>query len=157
MASSPITVRLHRRAIARADGLVRLLCATGRAEGRRVDGRLVSAFAFKNDELRFARRVLREHARFWLFRCSQRAFAADFVAVDMSCTWLAHRPAWCLDLKQGAPVRVGGGGAGNAFVGLSSAIAEIAESTGALVSDHRVRRATGDGDRLVDALFRAAR
>ena len=153
MASSPITVRLHRRAIARADGLVHLLHATG----RRVDGRLVGAFAFKNDELRFARRVLQEHARFWLFRCSQRAFAADFIAVDMSCTWLARRPAWCLDLKQGAPVRVGGGGAGNAFVGLSSAVAEIAGASGALASDHAVGRATGDGDRLVDALFRVAR
>jgi len=148
MSKRPLTLKLPRRALSRADGFVRLL-----RRGRRVvDRRLVAAFAFKNDELPFARRVLDAHARIWLFRCNQQAFAGDFVAVDMSARDVELRRAWCLDLKLGAPVRLGGGGAGNAFVRLDRAIHEIAREHGVLTPSHDVVRATGDG-RALAAIF----
>lgn len=142
----PLTLRLPKRAVARADGFVRRLRHVQR---RDPSAKLVQAFAFKNDELPFARRLLEAHTRIWLFRCNQHAFAGDFVAVDMSSADVASRRAWCLDLKLGAPVRLGGGGAGNAFVRLPLAIAEIARVHGVLSTAHPVTRVTGDGRALV--------
>lgn len=151
MSKRPITLKLPRRALARADGFVRLL----RGRRKAVDRRLVAAFAFKNDELPFARRVLEAHGRIWLFRCNQRAFAGDFVAVDMSARDVARRRAWCLDLKLGAPIRLGGGGAGNAFVRVDRAVREIAREHGVLTPSHEIVRATGDG-RALTRLFDVA-
>lgn len=139
-----LTLRLPLQAVLRADGFVRRLRA------RRADPspKLVMAFAFKNDELPFARRLLAAHSRIWLFRCNQHAFAGDFVAIDMSSRDVARRRAWCLDLKRGAPVKLGGGGAGNAFVRLPAAIREIAGLHGVLLPEHPVICATGDGEAL---------
>jgi len=149
MTKTPITIRVPSSALRRADGLVRVLHNKLQAGKRRVDPKLVHAFAFKADERPFARRLLNLHARIWLFRCNQRAFAGDFVAVDMSSANVEKRRAWCLDLKLGAPVKLGGGGAGNAFVELRAAIEEIADELGVLTRDHEVLRATGDGKALV--------
>ncbi len=151
MSHALLTLRLPLRAVLRADGFVRRLRAVHSAPA----AKLVLAFAFKNDELPFARRVLATHSRIWLFRCNQHAFAGDFVAVDMSSADVGARRAWALDLKRGAPVRLGGGGAGNAFVRLSAAVAEIARVHGILTPDHPVVRATGDGVALA-RLFDAA-
>ncbi|MGE0791713.1 MAG: hypothetical protein AB7S26_38920 [Sandaracinaceae bacterium] len=140
-----LTLRLPLPSVLRADGFVRRL----RARGGEPTAKLVRAFAFKNDELPFARRLLELHTRIWLFRCNQHAFAGDFVAVDMSCADVEVRRAWCLDLKRGAPVKLGGGGAGNSFVRVEAAIREIAEVHGILTPEHAVRRATGDGASLL--------
>ncbi|MBX3272097.1 MAG: hypothetical protein KF729_17660 [Sandaracinaceae bacterium] len=131
--------------MARSDGFVRRL----RALRRDPPAKLVRAFAFKNDELAFARRLLEAHPRIWLFRCNQLAFAGDFVAVDMSSAHVEARRALCLDLKRGAPVKLGGGGAGNSFVRVRAAIREIARCHGALTPEHSVLCATGDGDALL--------
>ncbi|MCB9598169.1 MAG: hypothetical protein H6719_35980 [Sandaracinaceae bacterium] len=151
MSKHVLTLRLPLRAVLRADGFVRSL----RAVRRDPSAKLVQAFAFKNDERPFARRVLEVHSRIWLFRCNQHAFAGDFVAVDMSSRDPAARKAWGLDLKQGAPIKLGGGGAGTAFLRLSAAIREIATLHGVLTPDHPVVRATGDGQALA-RLFDAA-
>lgn len=145
-----LTLRLPLRAVLRADGFVRRL----RARRGNASAKLVMAFAFKNDELPFARRLLATHSRIWLFRCNQHAFAGDFVAVDMSSRDVAARKAWCLDLKRGAKVLLGGGGAGNAFVRLPAAIREIATVHGVLTPGHAVTCATGDGEAL-QGLFAA--
>lgn len=145
---TPTFLRLYPDAISRGDGISRLLKKrTGQA-----DPRLLSYFAFKNDERRFAISLLERHARFWLFRTHQGRFAGDFVAVDMSERRVARRNAWCIDLKRGAKVVLGGGGAGNAFVGLDALIDRLARERGVITSDHPLVRATGDGARLVEVL-----
>ena len=146
----PITIRVVRKTVQRADGLVRSL----KGKRRRIDAALFHCFAFKADELPFAQRLLARHARIWLFRCNQRAFAGDFIAIDMSSRRVPKRRAWCLDLKLGAPVKVGGGGAGNSFIQVQAAVAEIARERGVLMPDHELVRVTGDGRALVD-LFAA--
>lgn len=142
---TPTFLRLYPDAIARGDGLARLLKKrTGQA-----DPRLLSYFAFKNDERRFAVSLLERHARFWLFRTHQARFAGDFVAVDMSERRVKHRSAFCVDLKRGAKLVLGGGGAGNAFVGLDRLVSRLARERGVVTPDHSLVRATGDGQRLV--------
>lgn len=63
-------------------------------------------FAFKDDELAFAR-ALAERTQLWLFRANQRAFAGDFLVVDVSSPSAEHRPAIVLDLKRGGRLREG--------------------------------------------------
>jgi len=65
-----------------------------------------SVFAFKDDELAFAR-ALAERTHLWLFRANQRAFAGDFVVVDVSSPSAEHRSAIVVDLKRGGRLRQG--------------------------------------------------
>jgi hypothetical protein len=65
-----------------------------------------SVFAFKDDELAFAR-ALAERTHLWLFRANQRAFAGDFVVVDVSSPSAEHRSAIVVDLKRGGRLREG--------------------------------------------------
>ncbi len=65
-----------------------------------------SVFAFKDDELAFAR-ALAERTQLWVFRANQRAFAGDFVVVDVSSPWIDRRPALVVDLKRGGRLREG--------------------------------------------------
>lgn len=144
----PIVLRLHLDALARGDGVARLL----RARTGRVCPKLLSYFAFKNDERAFAASLLARHARFWLFRTHQGRFAGDFVAIDMSERRVERRRAFCLDLKRGSKLVFGGGGAGNAFVGLAPVVRRLAGDRRVLTADHDVARISGDGARLLDAL-----
>lgn len=107
MTSLPVTLKLPRRTLARRDA-VRVL--VGRIDEpsrqrQRPRAELVSVFAFKDDELDFAR-ALAERTNLWLFRVNQRAFAGDFVVVDVSSPDVTKRPAVALDLKRGGRVRV---------------------------------------------------
>lgn len=65
-----------------------------------------AVFAFKDDELAFAR-ALAERTQLWLFRANQRAFAGDFVVVDVSPPSADQRPAVVVDLKRGGRLREG--------------------------------------------------
>jgi hypothetical protein len=141
MAHEPTTLRLLLPALARRDGLLHLL----QARVGKLRPELVSAFELNDDERGFARELLRRRPAFWLFRTHQRCFAGDFVAVDMASPSSAHRRAWAIDLKLGAPLKVGGGGAGVSFARVHLAIAEIATETSALSPDATVERVTGDG------------
>lgn len=83
-------------------------------------------FAFKNDEARFAKELLRRRGNFWLYRTHQARFCGDFVLVDMSSPRPAGRSVYVLDLKLGGRLKVGGGGAGVQFRNAALAVGEIA-------------------------------
>lgn len=147
----PLVLRLHAASLRRGDGLAQLLAArTGR-----LCPKLLGYFAFKNDERRFALALLERHARFWLFRTHQARFAGDFVVVDMSERRVERRRAFCVDLKRGAKLVVGGGGAGNAFVGLPRVVRALAGEAPVLAPDHALVRLTGDAERLVASMVSA--
>jgi hypothetical protein len=111
---------------------------------------VLSEFAFKNDEQRFARVLMEKKSNLWLFRSNQRAFCGDFIVVDVSSPDPARRRAFVVDLKRGARVKVGGGGAGVQLRGAASAVRELARATGALVeATARVALVTGDGELLL--------
>jgi hypothetical protein len=90
-----LLLRLPRAALARRDAVQRL---TNAAAER-------SVFAFKCDELSFARALLERRPNLWLYRTSQRAFAGDFVAVDVSSPRRASRRLFALELKRGERLR----------------------------------------------------
>lgn len=135
----PITLRLHLGALARRDGVVHLL----HARAGKVRAPLASAFAVSEDERAFARELLRRRPSLWLFRTHQRRFCGDFVALDMASPSPSRRRAWAIDLKQGGPLRIGGGGASVAFTRLHLAVEEIAAETHAIAAGAAVERVTG--------------
>ncbi|MBU0550844.1 hypothetical protein KJ940_05020 [Myxococcota bacterium] len=65
---------------------------------------LREAFLLTPAERAFARQLLTRRTQIWLFRCNQRAACGDFVAVDMSS---AARPAYVIELKAEAPLKLG--------------------------------------------------
>jgi hypothetical protein len=111
MGSLPRLLRLRRATLARSDALGALVARSLRLRSEDL-ARATHAFAFKCDELWFARRVLSEHPRFWLYRSNQAAACGDFVVVDLSAPDPRRRRVWIVDLKLGAALRRGGGPAG---------------------------------------------
>lgn len=110
---------------------------------------LLSAYALAPTERDFARELLERHPRFWVYRCHQRRFAGDFLLADMSAR--VERTGYALDLKLGARLVRGGGGAGNAFVHLDAAIGQLVDE-GVFPRSPTVHRMTGDGATLIQAL-----
>ena len=90
-----LVLRLPRAALARRDVVTRL--AQNEIER--------SLFAFKCDELAFARALLERRPNYWLYRTSQRAFAGDFALVDLSSPRRDRRRVLALELKRGERVR----------------------------------------------------
>ena len=152
--SLPSFLRIRRDALDRGDGLAALLERTlGRPQR---DGFAWSAFAFKNDEQAFAKELLSRKTELWLFRSNQRAFAGDFVVVDVSSPDLARRRAYVLDLKHGAPLRLGGGGAGVQLKNAGRVVREVALRTGVLGESTEPDLVTGDAQGVL-RYFGAAR
>lgn len=141
----PLTLRLREPALRRADGLFYLL----KARLGKVRPEVFAAFAFKNDERSFARRLLERHPRYWLFRTNQQRFCGDFLAVDMASPDVASRRVLAIDLKLGKDVVEGGGGAGNSFTQLDAAVADVARRLGVISPDAAPRRLTGDASSLL--------
>lgn len=83
-------------------------------------------FLLSSDERRFARELLAACPRLWLYRTDQTRQAGDFLAVDMSAPKPAQRRSWAIELKLGAPLRLGGGGASNQLLGVSHAASALA-------------------------------
>ena len=136
-------LRLPKTEMLRPRALERLVARA--LDGVRADlRRVLSCFAFRADEAVFARELLRRRSQMWLFRSNQRRFCGDFVVVDMSSPVAERRRAWVLDLKMGAPLRVGGGGAGVQLQNAPLAVAEVAQSHGALGLPAQAERLTGD-------------
>jgi hypothetical protein len=138
---SPSYLRLPRASLARRDVVRTLVRARAdvRAHAR---AELAHAFAFKDDELAFARALLDAQSCFWLYRTHQRAFAGDFVIVNVSSPVVARRPAYAVDLKRGEPVRVHEG-TGIQLRNAPSVLAEIAKS-GVVDASRRPSFVTGD-------------
>ena len=104
MPATPLILQLPRRVLARQDAVRVLVGRLGLRACRRPEAEAV--FAFKDDELAFARAIA-ERTQLWLFRANQRAFAGDFVVVDVSSPSVARRPALVVDLKRGGRLREG--------------------------------------------------
>jgi hypothetical protein len=136
-------IRVPKQEIHRAKTLERILsrCSPGRG---RVARSVLAAYAFRNDEGLFARELLTRATQMWLFRSNQRRFCGDFVVVDMSSPIAESRRAWVIDLKRGAPLKLGGGGAGVQLVNAPTVLAEIAHRTGVLSGSPRAEKVTGD-------------
>jgi hypothetical protein len=63
-------------------------------------------FALSSREKRFAKAALRHKRNLWLWRCNQRRYCGDFIAVDMAPP-VAYRAARVIELKSGAPLKRG--------------------------------------------------
>jgi hypothetical protein len=136
--SPTLVLRLPRAALSRRDAVARL-SSTWQAR---------SLFAFKCDELEFARALLERRTNLWLYRTSQRAFAGDFIVVDVSSPKAAARLISIVELKRGGSVRVGT----PSSVQLRNAPAALRELAGkGVVSDEApVRAITGDASRVLE-------
>lgn len=137
----PWFIRLSPRALARRDAIERASHALRRARGCD-PGEVLHAFAFKCDELGFARALLDRHPRYWLFRTHQQRRCGDFAAVDMSPPDPARRVLRVLELKRAEPVRVGRGGLQLAHA--DTLREALAAETGVVCDGALVERATGD-------------
>jgi len=111
---------------------------------------LLSAFALTRPERRFACRLLERKRNVWLFRCNQREFCGDFIAVDMSTDLLRLRPVAVIELKLGAWLRFGGAGASNQLQRADAAVIELVQTAGVITEDAPVTLACGDGDAVLE-------
>lgn len=135
-----LVLRIPRAALARRDAIDRL-CATW--QGRKL-------FAFKCDELEFARALLERRTNLWLYRTSQRAFAGDFLVVDVSSPGTDRRPVIVVELKRGDPLRV----AMPTAVQLRNAPAAVREiaDTGVISEACNIHAVIGDADAVLGYL-----
>ena len=107
---------------------------------------LLACFALSRPEKRFAQRLLERKRNLWLFRCNQRGFCGDFIVVDMSAARPDLRVTVVIELKSGAELTFGGGGAGVQFRQARAAVDELAETTGVIGKDASTMLACGDGE-----------
>jgi hypothetical protein len=83
-------------------------------------------FALSGPEEDFARLLLDRRRNLWLYRCNQRHFCGDFIAIDMSAP--RARRTYALELKSGEPLKVGAGG--RQLANLPAALTELADVHG---------------------------
>ncbi len=117
---------------------------------------LSERYALKSDEKPFVRELLGRKRNLWAFRCDQRRFAGDFVVVDMSEPRPARRWVLVLDLKMGAPLVLGGGGAGIQLTQAPLAVEAVAARQGLIAPSTPYVLATGDKDAML-AFLRSRR
>jgi len=146
---SLIAVRLSR---AFALGRISMAQSIGRAGGAGVRANL-RAFELHPREHLFAKKILLERTQLWLWRTHQGALAGDFALVDMSSPDTSRRPVWVVDLKLGARVRVGGGGAGNQLSRASAVVSSLADQ--GVIAIRSPTLMTGDGGALWRAFSRS--
>jgi len=111
---------------------------------------LLTVFALTRPEKRFACRLMQRKRNIWLFRCNQRGFCGDFIAVDMSADLPRLRSVVVIELKVGAGLRFGGAGAGNQLQRAEAALTELVEAEGVIANDSQITLACGDGDKVLD-------
>jgi hypothetical protein len=108
-----------------------------------------SCFALRRPEHRFVHRMQREHTHVWLFRCNQRRFCGDFVAVVMSAGAPERRASCPIELKQRAPLRIDRARRIQ-LANHRAALAEIAERLGIITQESPVVALLGDPDAVCD-------
>ena len=113
---------------------------------------LSERYALKSDEKPFVRELLRRKRNVWAFRCDQRRCAGDFIVVDMSEPRPERRWVVVLDLKMGAPLVLGGGGAGVQLTQAQLAVEALASRQGVITPGSRYELATGDKAVILDWL-----
>jgi hypothetical protein len=148
---TPIAVRLPRGFALGRISMAQALSLSGPGRHRAIKGdvrQVLPSFRLHPREHIFATTLLLSHTRIWLWRTHQQRFAGDFALVDMSSPDPRCRRAWIVDLKLGATVKLGGGGAGNQLSRAAHAIAELVD-IGVLGMQVRPRFATGDGRALL--------
>ncbi len=111
---------------------------------------LLAAFALSPPERQFAKRLLQRKRNVWLFRSNQRQFCGDFITVDMSAGVARRRPVSVIELKLGAELKLGGGGAGNQLQAAGAAVTEIAVTEKVITNDAAVTLMCGDGDAILE-------
>lgn len=150
----PRTLRLPLCAVTTRSGLARHVASTLHPRTSDLD-RTIHCYAFKNDERAFAAALLARRTQLWLFRTHQAAACGDFVVVDLSSPDPARRTVVFLELKSGAPVRVGGGSAGWQLRHTDLGLAELV-SRGLVATGTPYEVLAGDGTALLGALGVAA-
>ena len=80
------------------------------------------------------------------------AFCGDFVVVDVSSPSRSRRRAFVLDLKHGARLRTGGGGAGVQLRNAPRVVQEVALATGVLDAAASFELLTGDAGLILSFL-----
>jgi hypothetical protein len=111
--------------------------------------RMSERFLFKNDEKQFVRELLFRKSNFWIFRCDQHGFCGDFAVVDMAGKVIKKRSVYVIDLKQGAPLKIGGGGAGIQFKNAADVVASLSSSFGVVAEGAPVTLLSGDKDAIL--------
>jgi hypothetical protein len=147
----PIVMKLTLSCVERNDSFYHYISSLPGRTGKQVS-ELVPLFDFKNDERYFARELLETKNNFWLFRCNQRKFCGDFLAVDMSSNDIRFRDTYVIDLKQNAPLKTNGGGAGNQFINSGEACDWIAEEYHIIDSRVNIRKLSGDKSCILNYL-----
>jgi hypothetical protein len=108
-------------------------------------------FALHEPERAFARALLSRRTGWWVLRSHQQRSCGDFLVVDPSAPRPDGRRVWVVELKSGAPLREGGGGAGIQLSRSDEAVAELV-SAGVLGPRVVATRLTGDGELLLRRL-----
>lgn len=72
--------------------------------------KLREVFLMSPAEKIFVKKLLNRHSNFWVYRCNQKKFCGDFILVDMSAPDSVFRRSFAVELKMGAPLKVGAGG-----------------------------------------------
>lgn len=105
-------------------------------------------------EARFARALARRHPALWLYRTDQQALAGDFLVVDMSEPQPARRRLWAVEVKLGAEIRVGGGGASNQLCRVDRAVLALSRLgvVGSYGLEARPVLVCGDGEAVTQWL-----
>ena len=148
----PIAVRLPRRRVLGRFSLARVVAQAAGEAHKRPTGRQLSWFEMSPREQRFARRLLEERPNLWLYRTHQQCRVGDFAVVDMSSPCASSRAVWLVDLKLGAPVRTGGGGAGIQLANADAAVRYLA-GKGVVSADVPLAKVTGDGPAMLAACW----
>lgn len=145
---TPLVLRLPRAHVRAEASIPSLLSRSEKASGAKLRA-LVARFALCPDEDKFVRSLLSARKNFWLFRSHQAGFCGDFVVVDMSPPTPSKRSVWVCDLKRGAPLKRGGGGAGNQLVHAAKAVDAVAHQTAALEAGTAFEAMVGDRAQLL--------
>ena len=78
----PVVLRVPPSRLTNLQPVAWHVLARGRLK-RGDSARLKASFRFKNDELRFARQLVRRKSNYWVFRSNQQKFCGDFVVVEL--------------------------------------------------------------------------
>ena len=111
--------------------------------------RMGERFSFKNDEKAFVRELLFRKSNFWIFRSDQQSFCGDFVVVDMASPLVKLRAVAVIDLKQGASLKQGGGGAGIQFKNAALAVQAVAREFQIINEASPVSLLSGDKEAIL--------